>query len=148
MKIDFTKFPIGTKVWDMKHGWGKIIKNDIVSAYTVRVEFDNEYETFYTSQGKEHIDDVMPTLFLHSFEIPECAYKCPPIINLEIPLLSRIILMEKHDKTIITGQCVEVDFSDMSMTLRVIANNNEHFIKLREDDLTIDKIKKIEIVDF
>jgi len=46
------------------------------------------------------------------------------------------------------GECVEVDFYDMSMTLRVIANNNEHFIKLREDDLTIDKIKKIEIVDF
>jgi len=76
MKTDFTKLPIGTKVWDITKGWGVIERICHDQIYPILVKHYVS-SISYTAQGKAHTWDIHPSLFLNKFKIPDEAY-IPP----------------------------------------------------------------------
>lgn len=49
--VYFKKAKVERKVYDLIFGKGKIVEIFTDSHYTLRVEFDNDYEIFYTEEG-------------------------------------------------------------------------------------------------
>ena len=62
-------FEVGQKVWDFTKGWGVVSGIDS-DRYPVVVKIDNGMYS-YTKEGKKFGDDINPSLFHHSFEIPK-----------------------------------------------------------------------------
>jgi hypothetical protein len=75
MKTDFSKLPIGTKVWSFRYGWCEITKINTDKEYSIRVRYKYGDTEEYTSYGFCFDSDVNPTLFLRPFEIPVKAFE-------------------------------------------------------------------------
>ena len=94
MKTDFTKLPLGTRVWNFtKNEYGVIILL-LGGEYPVRVEFDNGEKEQYTSDGRCFTTDKNPDLFLQKFEIPEQAFEMPLP---ELPVDAKILVGNYSD---------------------------------------------------
>lgn len=64
-KTDFSKLPIGTKVWSSNYGYGEMINNDSANCtYPITVDFDNTNVSNFTKDGRYYSDDTYPSLFL------------------------------------------------------------------------------------
>ena len=94
--FDFTKLPIGTKVFDFVFGWCEITKISATTVtYPVHVAFA-DHEATYTHNGCLHIGE-MQRLFLREvkFEVPEDAYTPPlPDLKKDTPVLVRNLEVE------------------------------------------------------
>ena len=66
----FENAKVGDKVWEIRYGWGKIVKVNKKLIYPIEAKFKNIY-TDYTLGGKGFSGDLNPTLFWNEFEIPE-----------------------------------------------------------------------------
>ena len=78
MKNDFKDAKLGDKVWDIMHGWGKIIEiyKDPKAPYPIKVsdfEDGSLYTETYTRDGKTFRNHINPTLFWDEINI-----KSPP----------------------------------------------------------------------
>ena len=62
-------FEVGQIVWDFTKGWGVVSGIDS-DRYPVVVKIGNGMYS-YTKEGKKFGDDINPSLFHHSFEIPK-----------------------------------------------------------------------------
>ena len=76
-KINFSKLPIGTKVWSFLDGDGYISNIKSSNEYPLTVTFEDEYKSTYYIDGRQDRNDINPILFLQSFDIPNKAYKMP-----------------------------------------------------------------------
>lgn len=74
-----SKFKVGMDVFDLRHGWGKVIYiESSMCDYPVRVRYHNECSAIgYTKEGKWEKKDTHPCLLLPS-EIPKEWLKCYP----------------------------------------------------------------------
>ena len=83
--IDFSTYPVGTRVWDMSYGWGEIVNKRNSGVDPICASFESDFRDTYTIDGKRlHCSDF-PCLFLNEFEIPVEAYKQPlPVPELEV----------------------------------------------------------------
>lgn len=72
---DNKRFCVGDRVWNMRFGWGTVKKYDEGFGYSVYVVFDNDDIVEFTDDGKEHWEDLCPSLFFEEIAIPETALK-------------------------------------------------------------------------
>ena len=76
---DFRDAKVGDKVWSYRVGW-LTIRSIVYSPfpeYTIEAIDSIGLITSYTTEGKERICDIHPTLFWNEFEIPNEAFKKP-----------------------------------------------------------------------
>ena len=62
-------FEVGQKVWDVIAGGGTVYRIYKGSTYPVLVKFADGGEGAYTTDGKEHENHEVPTLYLYPVEI-------------------------------------------------------------------------------
>ena len=61
--------PIGTKVFDIRFGWGEIVDNNYGSGYTYKVRYNLNREAAYAFSGKLHEIDINPILSLTEYDL-------------------------------------------------------------------------------
>ncbi|MGL4999410.1 MAG: hypothetical protein ACRC5T_10620 [Cetobacterium sp.] len=65
-------FKVGDKVYDVRHGWGKVEDVEYSTLFPILVDFE-EYFDMYTVDGKDAILDKKACLFFEQIEIPDSA---------------------------------------------------------------------------
>lgn len=64
-KTDFSKLPVGTKVWSSIYGHGEIIgRGSPDSIYPITVDFGYDNRPCFTKYGVLYLSDKYPSLFL------------------------------------------------------------------------------------
>lgn len=58
------KFKEGQRVWSSKRGWGVISIISNAKGYPLLVDFDDGPKESYTIDGRDWLNDLLPTLFL------------------------------------------------------------------------------------
>lgn len=92
MKTDFTKLPLGTRVWSFKRNESGVVSlNNFNNTYPINVSFDSGKDVIYTADGRYTETDKNPDLFLQKFEIPKEAFEMPLP---ELPVDSKILVSE------------------------------------------------------
>ena len=72
----FDNAKVGDRVWNIRHGWGEIVKIEKYNKY-IYVKFKAGFMIDFTFEGKYVSTDVSPSLFWNEFEAPEEAYEKP-----------------------------------------------------------------------
>jgi len=91
-KTNFTKLPVGTKVWSFRKGWGELTEVNLRNSkyYQVRCFFANDNTRSFSASGHYSESEKLPELFLNEFEIPDEAYKQPlPDLEIDTKVLVR-----------------------------------------------------------
>jgi hypothetical protein len=60
---------VGTKVFDIRFGWGEITKNDVEIAYPYNVKFREDAEYYYGINGTSDIHSINPLLSLTEYTL-------------------------------------------------------------------------------
>lgn len=60
--------PVGTRVFDVQFGFGKVKENDTLAFYPLDVEFDENAER-YTRDGELFLNDKVPVLSLTEYPL-------------------------------------------------------------------------------
>ena len=68
----FKSAKAGDRVWSIDKGWGTVKDIFASKKYPLTVTFKNDFICAYTLDGKNHVDDLNPTLFWNEikFEVP------------------------------------------------------------------------------
>jgi len=91
-KTDFSKLPIGTKVWNFIDGAGYISNIKLSNDYPIMITFENGDQNTYHIDGREDKDDINPLLFLQKFEVPDIAFEVPkPDLKIDDKIMVRLV---------------------------------------------------------
>lgn len=61
--------PVGTKVFDVRYGWGQVDDSQKDASYALRIEFDNQEYEHYTLEGMYLDYDKTPLLSLTEYTL-------------------------------------------------------------------------------
>ena len=59
----------GDKVWDIRRGWGEVSYIEHTGKYPIFVKFSNYVSGKFSTEGKEFLNDINPTLYWDEFRI-------------------------------------------------------------------------------
>ena len=133
MKNDFKDAKVGDRVWDIMHGWGKIIEiyKDPEVPYPIKVsDFENEslYTETYTCDGKAFKNHINPILFWDKINIKPPPIGCivgkPDVVDVSsgkcrrcgtccslLSLTDRLSIMWATKTLMFSGECKFLDFN-------------------------------------
>ena len=61
--------PVGTKVFDVQLGWGKVVGHSESTNCPLKIKFDDGYIELYAFDGKVSLDDKVPVLSLTEYSL-------------------------------------------------------------------------------
>lgn len=67
----YNPFPKGTRVYDLRHGWGSVTNVSEKDKRPVKVTFDNWLQESYHLDGRAWHEDAKPMLYKHNVRIVE-----------------------------------------------------------------------------
>lgn len=72
----FRNAKVGDRVWHIRKGYGKIYAIDNNSKFRIHVQFEDESNIWFLTDGREFEGDINPSLFWDeiNFEIPEKSF--------------------------------------------------------------------------
>ena len=73
-------FKVGDQVFDIRFGWGKVLRDERGESYPIEVKFENLRETIiYTSEGKSAHHQKSPFLSFTEYTLQGFSQERPPI---------------------------------------------------------------------
>ena len=65
----FKDVKVGDKVWGIRRGWGEVSYIEHTGKYPIFVKFSSYVSGKFSTEGKEFVNDINPTLYWDEFRI-------------------------------------------------------------------------------
>ena len=116
----FKNAKVGDKVWDIRRGWGEISYIEYTGKYPIFVKFSNYVSGKFSTEGKEFLNDINPTLYWDELRIIP-----PKKPLLDLPVDTKVLVWDdgyvnktrahfhsfNEDGRIVTWECGRTSFT-------------------------------------